>query len=371
MEQVEGIPHAENAEIEPPVGGTRIIGPDQVRVSWAEFSPPLTDKERETFDPAKAVVFLPGWPWKADQSVTYPFPQSLAKRSKARTISIDTRVSKIGQDSLQIESAGIALFLKDQGIREVTIVGHSEGAIRAVNLAAVLQTNNPDIKINGVVLANPMGIDNRNLAQLAAGFLRDVIWVSRRERSKMEVKSPEGLERQFVLSLLRDFVFAGGRKKYLPMLKNQLNNLVRINPYLEQIKAPVVVMATDKDLVSDLRRYLPPSDVENKLPLPESAESLNSRVDQKWDKMNSEEQAEYGSKENFIKRYTEQFRSRENMTRLSKARQQHLKEEYFPNAENVVFLVGTKHADHGGIIDFRSETAAHIIYGFFNRLKRQ
>lgn len=71
MEQAGEIPHSENAEIRPAFSTKDVsVGPGQVRVSWAEFSPTLTDEEKRTFDSAKAVIFLLGWPWKADQPVT-------------------------------------------------------------------------------------------------------------------------------------------------------------------------------------------------------------------------------------------------------------------------------------------------------------
>ncbi|MDD5416308.1 MAG: alpha/beta hydrolase [Candidatus Daviesbacteria bacterium] len=371
MERAEGTPSAETRSSL----GTKdvFIGSDIVRVSWVEFSPPLTKQEKEHFDPTRAVIHLPGWPWKVDQSVIWPLPGSLAEQSKVRTLSIDTRTNKIGPDSLQIESAGIAAFLKEQGVREVTLVGHSEGAIRAGDLAVILQEQYPDIKINGVVLANPMGMNNRSLAEMAKGFLLDVFKISGQERRKMGVDKPKGLEMQFAQSLLKDIAFAGPR--YLHMLKNQLNNLININPYLEKIKAPVVVMATDRDLVSDLRKYLPPSEIENRQPPPQTEEELIDEIGKKWDEMSEERKTEYeaiyGSRENYINSYQDAYKSRKEMASLTRVRQHHLKEKLLPEAENVVFLVGTKHADHGGIVDFRPETAAHIISRIFGRLRRQ
>ncbi|MDD5147576.1 MAG: alpha/beta hydrolase [Candidatus Daviesbacteria bacterium] len=350
-----------------------VVGTDVVRVSCAEFFPHLTEQEQEHFDPTRAVIHLPGWPWKVDQSVIWPLPRSLAEQSKVRTLSIDTRTNKIGPDSLQIESAGIAAFLEEQSVREVTLVGHSEGAIRAVNLAVVLQEQYPDIKINGVVLANPMGMNNRSLAEIAKGFLLDIFKISGQERRKMGVDKPKGLEMQFAQSLLKDIAFAGPR--YLHMLKNQLNNLININPYLEKIKAPVVVMATDRDLVSDLRKYLPPSEIENRQPPPQTEEELIDEIGKKWDEMSEERKTEYeaiyGSRENYINSYQDAYKSRKEMVSLTRVRQRYLEANLLPEAENVVFLVGTKHADHGGIIDFRPETAAHIISRIFGRLRRQ
>ncbi|MBU1000041.1 alpha/beta hydrolase [Patescibacteria group bacterium] len=366
MESVEG---GSPVEIKPsPLTQDILVDGHTVSVFCTEFTPPrFTDEEREKFDPAKAVIFLPGWPWKADKPITYPLPQSLAEGTGAKTFSIYTRVREFGPDSLRLESAGIAEFLGEQGLNGVTIVGHSEGAIRAVDLAVILQEQCPGIGVNGVVLLNPMGMDKRSRVQLVKDFLFDVFGVSGQEREKAGVDNPKGLKTQFVQSLLRDIAFAGVR--YPKMLLNQMKNLVNINPYLAEIKAPVVIMVTDRDLVSDLRKYLPQSEVESMQP-PQTEEELIDEIGRKWDGMDEKRKTKYGTRENYIERHKKAYQSRKEMASLTRARQQYLKQTLLSKAENVVFLVGTRHADHGGIVDYRHKAVAHIISGIFDRLKR-
>lgn len=130
----------------PTLGSVEIpVGPHTVNVSFVEFKPASSEK----VNPTKAVLFLIGWPWEAKSETTWDQPRALADEFGVTSFSIDTRLNRMDPETLLHEAEGIRQFVLSRGIKELTIVGHSEGAIRAVNLTSLLEQKDPQIQIDG------------------------------------------------------------------------------------------------------------------------------------------------------------------------------------------------------------------------------
>src|SRR3972149_1841122 len=61
------------------------------------------------------------------------------------------------------------------GLKEVTPVGLSQGGIKAVNLATLLQEKNPDVRVRGVILLDSVGLYSQDEGELAKNFTKDAL----------------------------------------------------------------------------------------------------------------------------------------------------------------------------------------------------
>lgn len=340
----------------------------KVELSWVESKP----KGKENVDPTRAVINISPWSWAAEMPIIRNGGQKIADRFGENTYTISTRTDKIHPEALFTESQGIAQFITERNFREVTIFGHSEGGIKAVDLAAILQANNPQVKINGVVLLDPMGMYSRDIADLAGSFFNDTRKVGPEEFKRAQKLPPEGMVLQFLLSLWQDLRFFG--LQYPKAVQEELKAMARPNPRLSQIKAPVLLLTGERDYISDFRRYFSKDEVEKRLKSVLSDEQLRSWIDSesKWEKLPQEERDKFGSKEEFVKHYMQAYRKHEELVRMSKARNQYLRENILPQAENASFILATKPAaSHGGLPDTRFESVIRVAKRIFPRFRRQ
>lgn len=371
-----GIEQPINIEDKPVLGSMEIpVGPDKVGVSWAEFKPPLkTDQEREAFDPTKAVIFLPGWPWKAAATTTWDQPRALSEEFGIAAYEIDTEVDRITPDSLNIEAEAIRLFLEKQQLEEVTIFGHSEGGIRAANLAVLLEQKNPDIKINGVVLANSMGVYPQSfLKELAPNFISEVLKVESKEQNPK-------MSHTFSKWLQVMVEFAKSAPKNPKRFAQEMINMMKVNERLKQIKTPVVWMSTEKDFVANHRKYMPDAEVQQRMVEPQSIEELRRYAEGRFDSLSDKVKSRYGNKESYVGQfmqkyesdeYMKKFRTREEIARRGPARKQHISEQVLPNSNAVEVVVATNYGSHVGLPVERPNQTAYVLSRFFKRMSRK
>lgn len=349
-------------------GQTVEVDGAKVELSWVEAKP----KGKENIDLTKAVINLPPWSWAAETPIIRGGGQKIADGMGENTFTISTRTDKIHPDALFTEAQGIAKFILDRGIQEVTIFSHSEGGVKAVNLAAILEANYPQVKVNMVVLLNPMGMDARSVLSLGKSFFSDIFKVGPAEFERAKKLPPEGGAVQFLLSLWQDMRFFGMR--YPEALMEEAKAMARPNPRLSQIKAPVLLLTGEQDFVSDFRRYFPQEEVEKRLKATLSDEQLRGWIGSKskWEHLPTEEQQKFGSKEKFVAHYMQAYRKQEEMVRWGRAHNQYMGEKIVPGAENSIFLLATKPAaSHTGLPDTRFERVLKIARKIFPRFKRQ
>lgn len=336
------------------------IGKDKVEISWAKFIP-----EGKHFDSTKAVLFLQGWPWKSDATTIWDQPKMLAQEFGIPCYEVDTKVDRISPDALSIEAEAIRQFIEQQKLTDVTVFGHSEGAIRAANLAVLLEQKNPDIKTNGVVLANPMGLYPQSFfKELAPNFAAEVIKIEPKEQNP---KMPHTF--QIWLQTIVDFVKSVPKNPI--RFGHDMIEMMKVNEKFKQIKAPVMVMATEKDFVSDYRKYLPEEEVRQRMRESQSMEDLRVYAEGRWENLPEEVRLRYGSKEayveNYMKKfdseeYTQKFRTREQIARVGQARIEYLGTEV---------IVATKYGSHVGLPVERPAQTARVVSGVLERLSKK
>lgn len=336
------------------------VGKDRVERSWAKFIP----EGGESTDSNKAVFFLQGWPWKSESTTIWDQPRMLSQEFGVPTYAMDTKVDRIAPDALFIEAEAIRQFIEQQKLKEVTIFGHSEGAIRAANLAVLLEQKNPDIKINGVVSANPMGLYPQSFfKELAPNFISEVIKVEPKEQNP---KMPH----TFQIWLRSMVEFAKSAPKNPKRFAQEMIEMMKVNERLKQIKAPVVVITTEKDFVSDYRKYMPEAEIQKRMAEPQSMDDLRRYAEGRFDSLPDQVKSRYENKEAYVNTYMKKFESAEYMkkfrTREEIARRGRTRKEYL----GIDVIVATKYGSHIGLPVERPNQTAHVVSRIFERLSR-
>lgn len=345
----------------PSIEETFRIGKDIVEISGNDFLP----KGGKTTDPSEAVLFLVGAPMRAKASVTHEQSRQLAEHFKVRTFTLDAR-PKGGSDenSVELEVEALRRYIEKNKIKKITIFGHSIGAVKAVNLAASLEQNNPGIKINGVVLANPKGFYEQERGDLISSWGKE----AGIERSLANPRSPH--ENVFKVGLqLAGSSAADVRQTglgYPKWLGEQFDALTKTNPNLSKVKAPVVLLIGAKDLLSEAEKILPEEEIIKRMPSASPEELLVRKIlkdGRKWEDLSQAEQVALGSKDNYIR-----------MQRQQKAERGRANVKYIqykmPNVENLKVIVAEKYASHIGFTVERVNQTSHVVSKIFDRLRR-
>ncbi len=209
------------------------------------------------------IIFLPGWMVNADSKSVQGISQSFANVGGKNVFIVDTKPERVVEDSLFKEAQAIAETVRAKGTKRITIVGYSEGGIRATNLAAILQNqvDNPDIVIDGVVLMDSMGLYKQKPSKLFTGFFINAAQGASRIR-----RSPEGSEYESLIQGLHsgtDFLFVFYREllkrhvHYPRRLLSQIREMASLNTHLAQLRVPVVLIQGSDDPVSNPEKILP------------------------------------------------------------------------------------------------------------------
>lgn len=201
------------------------------------------------------------------------------------------------------------------------------------------EENNPDINIKGVVLANPMGFYPQNFKELAKNFV--LVEIAQVEPKQINPKIPHMPQIKVLVELLGSLWqdVKASKFKYPWMFAQQMREMRRIDPILAQIKAPVLVLTTDKDFVSNYRRYLPEEEIEKRTAEPESDD--------------------------------EKKRSMERRVNAARAREQYIRGKILPQAGPIKVLIASRFGSHIGLPVERYQQTAHVVSRIFDRMRRQ
>jgi len=324
-----------------------------IEVKCKEFFP--VNKE---YDPSKAVIFLPGWSMGAGVDSERELNQSLANNSGEKTYSIVTRAESIIPDSLLKEAEAIRLFIKDNGLNEVTIAGHSEGGNKAVNLVSLLQYKNPDIKVKGLLLFNMVGLYEQDDKELAGSFIKDILVDTLpdnlKDQSKIRFKHGHVLTKtekiKSSLDITKNTIGAGfdimkGVSKevslsgfnYSKRLTSQIQEMASKNKRIETIKVPIILINGTKDPISSREKIASKS--EEDINTENYLQSLNS------------DSSEIG------------------LSIKIKIREKYLKENLFPQSPYVKMVFANDFGHHGLPL-FRAESVAKVSLSLLKRYSR-
>lgn len=221
-------------------------------------------------DPDKTILFLPGWSMDAGSQSTNIVGKAFAEESSAETLVIDTTPKGVTKDSLYKEAAAISKLLKERRIKNVVIAGHSEGGIKAADLAAILQkqrdSGESDINVEGIILMESMGLfKQENPAVFTGKFLKNGVIDAQAQTFKGVVSDREGISQterrslgmalDVILGTLKDL--AKANIHYPQKLLSQISEMRSVDPRLGEIKVPVILIHGKNDLISSPEKVLP------------------------------------------------------------------------------------------------------------------
>lgn len=292
------------------------IDSNKITVSWREFSP--TNKESPQDE---AVIFLPGW--SAGNARTLDnLVQQMSEDSERKSFLITTRPEKVMQDSLYQEAQAIKKLIVEKGLKKIILAGHSEGGSKAVNLIDILQKENPEINIEGLILLDPVGLYEQGGLELAGKFALDSMIKTTGSLARHPSLAIKGLQASsdIIFNMAKE-IAATKVVGYPNRLLNQIKEMARANTHYEDVKCPVVLIQGEQDPVSSHERVIPTE---------QEAEDPNKRLI---------------------------------------PRRKILKETFFPNSPQVDMLVPRK-IGHHGIPHFRSEQISRVTLGLLERYWR-
>lgn len=246
-----------------------------VAVAWRRFLPTETPEPSETPQTERTIVYLPGVSITPQAKSIETLCQTFADYSRNAAYAVDARVDKLSAASLVQAAEGIREFIQDRGFGEVTIVGNSKGGSIAIHLVALLQEKKPDIKLNGLVLLDSVGLYDQSGMKLLLGrnphdMTKTQLSVARHMvKTKLSFilhpkffKESDQLvsqDRKYLMDGLVEVLREIGRSKigFLSRVQKELRNLIKRNPDLERIKVPVVLVQGAYDKVSDPGKIIP------------------------------------------------------------------------------------------------------------------
>ncbi len=225
-----------------------------IRVNSRTLRPPIFGPL-----PENPIVIFPGWGNNADSKTARAMGQAFANEGRREVIVIDTKPAEIFDGSLITESQAVVEFLKNKGIKNTTIVGYSEGGIKATNSTILLEK--AGIEVDGLVLLGSAGLYKRKQSDPISAFFRHGIQ-NMKNRNKFHNEKRQETSKP---TNQRDQGMIGGQRRELARTKHtypkrlayQVREISRKNNLLSQIKVPVVLINGADDLVSEPEKFLP------------------------------------------------------------------------------------------------------------------
>lgn len=252
--------------------GTRV----EITVRAFETKNRESTAERKESDKRSATIFLTGWSMGADtrsgQLLGAAFAEGaeFVEGSKKDTYTLSTRTERKGNkeaNSLYEEAQAIAQCIKDKGIDDVTLVGHSQGGDKAIHVASILQKD-PEIQIKGLMLMNAMGLYEQTPSGLIAGFAQDSLANTPLTLAKEIVHSPGSTKRLIkkamesgtiaLMDILSGIVgeISKSGLAYPGNFLTTVKEMAAVNPRLAELHIPIIVCCAAEDPISDPKKIL-------------------------------------------------------------------------------------------------------------------
>ena len=269
-----------------------------VEVRSAEFKP-RNERGRELRDAPqdRAVILIPGWGNSrllTMNELSQAFADNAGSRTflvTARSLEQENKTTEATPDFLYEEARAISRFIKERGLKQITLTGHSQGADRAINIASILQ-DDPDIKIDGLVLIGPTGLYEQNPVELGKAFATHVVGVpfvrpdipriakqvenasqagapyihdvarNEKDRKTPEQRTAAEISKEGMWDGILSNLGMVGRSLYKPgalirRISSEIKEMAKKNPRAEKIRAPITIIAGAGDPVADRERIVP------------------------------------------------------------------------------------------------------------------
>jgi len=328
-------------------------------------------------------VYIAGWGDDKLESQG-PFMQSLANESGTDAYILHLRAVKPEQPSaggvnfLREEGLATADFIRARRLKNVTVIGHSQGAPRVAYAENALQST-PNA-VYGVALISPVGLDKQHPLALLGRYamhsgpdlkgidmipnlekvpglglivknsegLRGILETATEQARKLQAQGESDLIQTQVEQIKKSFV------SWLTREYRNLNEMAEQCPAFAKIKAPVVLVTGLYDRVAARERILPMADeVRVRRELRESKSGRRMRD-------MTEEEVETGKWQSEVTVKDKTMAARGHL----------LKDKIFKSAESVQWLAPEKSGNHWINIMFRPEQVAQDALYLLRRAHR-
>jgi pimeloyl-ACP methyl ester carboxylesterase len=212
---------------------------------------------------AELIILLPGWSINAEAKSAMEIAKAFSQVSNNKVLIIDTKPDKIVKDALYKEAKAVKNLILKLKPQKIIIAGYSEGGIKAVNLTILMQKIT-DIKIDGLVLMEPMGLYNQNSKQqVVGGFLKDSLINTPIAITKRVLlrKNPESIKNGVLAigDVFSGFIKEVSRNKlnYPKRMMAQLDEMIYKSTRLKDIAVPVIIIQGINDPVSNPQKLIP------------------------------------------------------------------------------------------------------------------
>lgn len=233
----------------------------KISVAWKTYSSELTSPEKP--DAARAVLFIPGWSITENADSLKKMGQQFADYSGSRTFMVDTTTENTTESNLVDEAKALSLFIQEQGLTNLTLVGNSQGGAEAIHLVALLQEQHPDIKIEGLVLFDPVTLTQQSRRKLLTNYVKDILrtntaltHVPRMGENNHVHSQNTKYVKDGITGILKSVIHSNVLGWPAKVWK-ELTEMAKQNPDLGKIKTPVIIIQGEYDRVSDPRMTAP------------------------------------------------------------------------------------------------------------------
>lgn len=223
-----------------------------VEVDWTRYLPDVESGEK--LEPAdKGVIYFPGWAMPSDAESSEKLSQTLAqetvKDGGSLAISVTTRAENISNNSLPTEAKAIAKFIEEMGLKEVVLAGQSRGGQKAANVAVQLQNNNPDIKVNGLLLFCPVGLYEQGNLELTRKFWGHAFMQGVQAQSDKKMTDTYAKLTRDTSSSLIDEI-KRSKLDYPARVTSEIKEMAKSDPAFREVTCPVILIQGKDDPIS-------------------------------------------------------------------------------------------------------------------------
>lgn len=309
-----------------------------VEVSARELNGNKEPEGKQEKMPKGAIIFLPGWGMDAENETARKLGGAFADGSQGLTYAITTRAEAMHEkDTLLEEAKAIAQFIKEKGIKEVTLAGHSQGGDKAINVVTILQED-LGMQVKGLVLIGATGLYSQTPTGLVAGFSKDSLLNTPKTLARNARKHPEAIAQgnkattDLVFGIIREI--AKSRLDYPKRFLTEIREMAAVNPRLAALKVPIVLLTGAYDPISNPEKIIPAGE--------------EDKIMEAWKR-----EEETPERETFID-----------------PREKFLQKNLFPNSPYVRMVIPEKFGHHG-IPLFRTASVARASLYLLKRFHRR
>lgn len=233
-----------------------------VDVNFSILSPKEGDPTKEAKNqPDELILFFPGWSVDSDMKTAGVIGQAFADSGKKDVMIVDTKPKGKIENSLYYEAEAVSKLVRESGAKKITIAGYSEGGIKAINLAAIIQReheqDNLGAQVEGLVLMESVGTyDQASKKRFVGEFLADTL-VSSKYLIRQHTRQRAAQFGTDVIFGMEREAFRTGILGYPSRVLSQVGEMMNVEDALKDLKMPVVLIQGEQDPVSNPNKVIP------------------------------------------------------------------------------------------------------------------